>query len=86
MIEEGEDGDELFVVEEGELECTKKNKETGTEDYLISYNKGMAFGELALLYNAPRAATIKSTTKVSLYSLDRETFNHIVKNAVTKKR
>lgn len=46
----------------------------------------MAFGELALLYNAPRAATIKAKTNGSLFSLDRETFNHIVKEAVIKKR
>ncbi len=46
----------------------------------------MAFGELALLYNAPRAASIQTITKVTLYSLDRETFNNIVKEAVINKR
>lgn len=46
----------------------------------------MAFGELALLYNAPRAASIRAKTDVVLYSLDRETFNNIVKEAVIKKR
>jgi len=46
----------------------------------------MAFGELALMYNAPRAASIKAESKCTLYSLDRETFNHIVKEAVIKRR
>jgi len=48
---------------------------------------GETFGELALLYNAPRAATIvcKSAT-AELWSLDRNTFNHILKTAVQKKR
>ena len=38
------------------------------------------------MYNAPRAATIKADTDVSVYALERNTFNHIVKNAAIKKR
>jgi cAMP-dependent protein kinase regulator len=41
---------------------------------------------LALLYNAPRAATVKAKTDCTLWLLDRETFNHIVKEAAQKKR
>lgn len=51
-----------------------------------TYVAGESFGELALLYNAPRAASIKAKTKAVLFSLDRETFNHIVKDAHRKKR
>lgn len=53
---------------------------------LKTYNKGEIFGELALLYNAPRAATIISKGNSILFSLDRNTFNHIVKDAACKKR
>lgn len=51
-----------------------------------TYKPGESFGELALLYNAPRAATIISKTNSLLWALDRETFNHIVKDAAMKKR
>ena len=50
------------------------------------YEPGEAFGELALLYNAPRAATIQADNDSLLWCLDRETFNHIVKDSSRKRR
>jgi cAMP-dependent protein kinase regulator len=44
------------------------------------------FGELALLYNVPRAATIISDDDCLLWKLDRYVFNHIVKDAARLKR
>lgn len=70
------------------LTCTKFLKPSDEkETFLKEYKPGESFGELALLYNAPRAATIvcKSPT-CKLWSLDRNTFNHIIKRAVQLKR
>ena len=86
VITQGESGDCLYVVEEGNLDCTKHFTADGEEKYLKTYIPGESFGELALLYNAPRAATIKAKTDCILWVLDRETFNNIVKDAAQKKR
>ena len=84
VIKQGEDGAVLYIVDTGILGCYKKiNNE---EKFLKDYHPGEAFGELALLYNAPRAATIIAKTDAILWSLDRECFNHIVKDAAVKRR
>lgn len=73
-------------MDEGTLECKRANKKAEESKFLKNYSPGDAFGELALLYNAPRAATIKALTDSTLFALDRKTFNHIVKDAAVKKR
>lgn len=43
VIKQGDDGDELYLVDEGELECFKT---TGNQKkFLLNYHPGMAFGE-----------------------------------------
>ncbi len=51
-----------------------------------TYVPGESFGELALLYNAPRAASIQAEADCQLFALDRECFNKIVREAAFKKR
>lgn len=84
VIRQGDDGNELFVVGSGNLVCTKIFD--GEERVLKTYKSGEVFGELALLYNAPRAASIRTESDCTLWVLDRECFNHIVKEAAVKKR
>ena len=86
VIKEGEKGDIVFLVDTGELDCEKTFKKGDPPTYLKTYKPGESFGELALLYNAPRAATIKAKTDCLLWALDRGTFNNIVKEAAVKKR
>lgn len=61
VIKQGDDGDDLYVVESGQLSCHRVMKEGEAPTLLKNYEPGEAFGELALLYNAPRAATITAT-------------------------
>lgn len=76
----------MYVIDSGHLDCYKKFKPNENEIYLKTYQPGESFGELALLYNAPRAATIIAKTECVLFALDRECFNNIVKDSAMKRR
>ena len=86
VITQGDEGDVLYLVDSGELDCEKVFKAGDPPTFLKKYHAGESFGELALLYNAPRAATIRATTESTCWALDRECFNNIVKNAAIKRR
>jgi len=86
IITQGEEGKELFVVDSGKLECFKQLSNSPQPKLVKTYGPGDAFGELALLYNSPRAATIKAISACVLWVLDRNCFNHIVKESATNKR
>lgn len=86
VILEGENGKELFLVSDGKLKCSKKDKETKQSIFIKYFEHGEVFGELALLYNTPRSATIECVNDSTCFSLDRGTFNHVVKNSAIKRR
>jgi len=84
VIDEGDDGDFFYIIESGKYDIYKKID--GEEKLLGSYDQKGSFGELALMYNAPRAATIVSNTAGMLWAMDRHTFRKIVVKATAKKR
>ncbi len=86
VIKEGDDGEELFIVSTGKLRCTKIFPDSPEPKFLKDYTSGEVFGELALMYNAPRAASIEAIEESVCFSLDRDTFNHIVKTAAIERR
>jgi len=83
IIQEGDDGDCLYVVEEGSLECKKVIE--GKETVVKTCVEGDVFGELALLYSTPRAASVDAVGRCLCWRLDRVTFNQVVKQAHIKR-
>jgi cAMP-dependent protein kinase regulator len=51
-----------------------------------TYNDGDTFGELALMYNAPRAATCRAVSECKLWTLDRTSFKVLIVGATLRKR
>ena len=81
VITEGEEGNSLFIVDNGKLECSKLGK-----GVLKTYTSGDVFGELALLYNVKRQASIRALEKSTCWVLDRETFVNIIKDSAVAQR
>jgi cAMP-dependent protein kinase regulator len=85
IINQKDDGDSLYVIEVGEFNCIIKF-EDGSEKCVKTCGPNDVFGELALLYNTPRAASVESTSDSICWQLDRQTFNAIVKETAQNKR
>ncbi|XP_074501660.1 cGMP-dependent protein kinase 2 isoform X2 [Sebastes fasciatus] len=72
VIQEGEPGNYLYVLADGLLEVIQNGKLLG------KMHPGTAFGELAILYNCKRTATVKAVSQSHIWALDRQTFQTIM--------
>ncbi|OQR88318.1 cGMP-dependent protein kinase [Achlya hypogyna] len=71
IIRQHDHGDKFYVIEEGTCECLVNDIHVG------DVTAGGHFGELALIYDAPRAATVVATTDCRLWTLGRNEFRII---------
>lgn len=85
VIDQGDDGDNFYVIDSGTFDIYVKIDDA---DKLVgNYDNQGSFGELALMYNMPRAATIVATSEGTLWAMERSTFRRIVlKNAYNKRK
>ncbi|CCI45083.1 unnamed protein product [Albugo candida] len=77
VFKQGDQGDHFYAVETGKLEILVSVPHAQGPIRYGFLTPGMGFGELALLCNMPRAATIRSITDVELWALQRNTFREI---------
>lgn len=82
VIKEGdeENTDLFYIVEEGELDVVKG------EEKVFDYTRGGTFGELALMYNVPRQASVVATTDVVCWTLQRWCYRNNVMMHTKNKR
>ena len=62
---------------QGELVAEKTSLDNELPSVVYNYKEGDYFGELALLHDIKRQASVKALSKVRLASLDRESFKRI---------
>ncbi len=70
----------FYMILEGEFEVTKIINKS-EKRLLKSLNAGDFFGEMALIHNAPRAATVTTKSNVIVLELDKEGFNRVLKRS-----
>lgn len=72
IIKEGDVGSVVYVMEEGKIEVTKEGK------LLCTLGPGKVLGELAILYNCTRTATVKAIMNCKLWAIERQCFQTIM--------
>lgn len=77
LFEEGEPGDVFYIVFKGAVEILKARPD-GTEERLAVRRNGEAFGEMALLNDAPRSATARAQDGTQLMTVGREDFQALL--------
>lgn len=85
IIQQGDTGDVFYLLEEGLVDIfVSKQQQPAVKVHTLT--AGNSFGELALMYNAPRAATCRAQSACKLWTLDRVSFKVIVVAAAMQKR
>jgi CRP-like cAMP-binding protein len=72
IFREGEEGDCAYFIHSGEVEVVRR--EAGAEQIVAKLTKGQYFGEMALISDAPRNATVRSITPVRVAILGKQNF------------
>jgi CRP/FNR family cyclic AMP-dependent transcriptional regulator len=72
LCKEGEIGKEFFVIVDGKVKVNRKGRRVATR------GSGEFVGEIALLEDLPRTATVTAETPVRLFVLTRKDFRHLV--------
>eukprot|EP00455_Lapot_gusevi_P027088 TRINITY_DN2864_c0_g1_i9.p1 TRINITY_DN2864_c0_g1~~TRINITY_DN2864_c0_g1_i9.p1 ORF type:complete len:799 (+),score=343.37 TRINITY_DN2864_c0_g1_i9:177-2573(+) len=85
IIRQGDLGDNFYVVEEGNFSISVAKNKGEPPAVVAQRGPGTSFGELALLYNSPRAATITATANSVVWAIDRIPFRRILMKVSTKK-
>jgi CRP-like cAMP-binding protein len=75
LCKEGELGHEFFVIVEGETEITRRGKSLGTR------GAGNFIGEIALVQQTPRTATVTAKTPLRVFVLTSKDFHHLLEES-----
>ena len=70
----------FYMILEGEVEVTKSINKSEVR-LLQTLAPGDFFGEMALIHNAPRAATVTAKTALVVLELDKESFDKVLKRS-----
>jgi ATP-binding cassette, subfamily B, bacterial len=77
IIQQGDLGDKLYLIDRGQVEVTAHNGPAG-EQHLNTLHEGDYFGEIALLLDVPRTASVSALGPVQLLTLSKGDFRQLV--------
>jgi cGMP-dependent protein kinase len=85
IIKQGDLGDYWYIVESGHFDIYVQKKGSAERLKVAQRERATAFGELALMYNAPRAATVIATVTSAVWVLDRSTARKLLTTVTDQK-
>jgi CRP-like cAMP-binding protein len=78
IINQNDDGDCMYIIKSGSVKITRTKE--ASEILIGTLDKGSFFGELSLIDNLPRSASIITTEETSLFRLNRHDFTKIIED------
>lgn len=72
IVHQGDPGDCMFVIQDGDVEVLKE--EDGTATLVDTMHTGDIFGEMALIEHTVRSSTVRATSTVRVLTIDKKTF------------
>ncbi|MGA8143230.1 MAG: cyclic nucleotide-binding domain-containing protein [Candidatus Acidiferrales bacterium] len=72
IFRQGEEGDCAYFIHSGEVEVVREDE--GSEQIVATLSNGQYFGEMSLISDAPRNATVRSVTAVRMAILGKQNF------------
>ncbi len=72
IVHQGDAGDCMYVIQDGDVEVLKE--EDGTETLVDTMHTGDIFGEMALIEHTVRSSTVRATSTVRVLTIDKKTF------------
>lgn len=76
IVKQGNPADKFFIVVEGEAEVVRE--EDGKERQIASLSAGQLYGEVAIMRDQPRSATVRAKTDTRLLALERDSFRDLI--------
>ena len=78
VVNQGEQGNRFYISAEGKLIAEKKENPNSESKKVFEYKEGDYFGEIALVKNTVRQASIKAETDCRIVSIDRDAFKRLL--------
>jgi CRP-like cAMP-binding protein len=76
IVRQGGPAEKFFIIVDGRVEVVREYD--GSEQVVATLGPGQFFGEVAILRDMPRTATVRAVTRVTLLTMDDETFRSLV--------
>jgi CRP-like cAMP-binding protein len=81
IVRQGAPADKFFIISDGEVEVIREDD--GAEWSVATLRSGQFFGEMAVLRDEPRTATVRALTPTSLLAMPADTFRGIVAQSLS---